>query len=413
MIDCLSIVETDKVIHTVETDIVKLMVEIESFGMSSDEFDKETGSSDGLQPKQADLKHPSETKVLHNEDGNPARANIKQALGSYERSHKGVKASANSDIVYFFTSAQDGDPLQDDVRLCLGDDLKKAQDHNQRQVKDESKDHYPKLGYIENIVSNNKSYDELTGNKNVISYTDYMLTIGNNKDNYVPAPIQKNDMMLSVIEQMKSQVEKCNMVNQETKSVNESLISEPERYKDRVRLLEYAVKDGHSEQEAYLSHELYTTINDHNRKVADFEKQVFSKQTQMKDLNNHIAFLKKNFETIKQDSSKRQTRAKMKLQTDSLQQKLNDQIFENNKLRPHFKGKFSEPQMNHNGTSVNTKLSKPSTSGTKLYSVTLLPKSNVIPKVVKKNDLIKSVTSHLTTNKIIEKCTKVLGPSVL
>ncbi|GJS38407.1 hypothetical protein Tco_0563450 [Tanacetum coccineum] len=32
----------------------------------------------------------------------------------YERPHKGVKASANSDIVYFFTSAQDGDPLQDD-----------------------------------------------------------------------------------------------------------------------------------------------------------------------------------------------------------------------------------------------------------------------------------------------------------
>ncbi|GKA37097.1 hypothetical protein Tco_0723662 [Tanacetum coccineum] len=68
--------------------------------------------------------------VFHNEDGNPARANIKQALGSYERPHKGVKASANSDIMYFFTSAQDGDPLQDNVRLCLGDDLKKAQDHN-------------------------------------------------------------------------------------------------------------------------------------------------------------------------------------------------------------------------------------------------------------------------------------------
>ncbi|GJV83615.1 putative reverse transcriptase domain-containing protein [Tanacetum coccineum] len=40
-----------------------------------------------------------------------------------------VKASANSDVMYSFTSAQDGDPLQDDVRLCLGDDLKKAQDH--------------------------------------------------------------------------------------------------------------------------------------------------------------------------------------------------------------------------------------------------------------------------------------------
>ncbi|GJV16800.1 gag-pol polyprotein [Tanacetum coccineum] len=161
------------------------------------------------------------------------------------------------------------------------------------------------LGYIENIVSYNESYDELTGNNNVISYTHYMLTIGNNKDNYVPPPVQKNDMMLSIIEQMKSQVENYNMVNQESKSVNESLTSELEQYKDRVRVLEYAVKDGHSEQEAYLSHELYTAISDRNRKVIDFKKQVFSQKTQMKDLNNHITFLKKSFETLKQESSEK------------------------------------------------------------------------------------------------------------
>ncbi|GKB06949.1 hypothetical protein Tco_0835182 [Tanacetum coccineum] len=89
-------------------------------------------------------KHPSETIVFHNEDGNPARANIKQALGYLKdgdgdgnsQPHKGVKASANSDVKYFFTSAQDGDPSQDDVRLCLGDDLKKAQDHSQSQAGD-------------------------------------------------------------------------------------------------------------------------------------------------------------------------------------------------------------------------------------------------------------------------------------
>ncbi|GJU56170.1 hypothetical protein Tco_1229884 [Tanacetum coccineum] len=46
MIDCLSIVETDKVNHAVETDIVKLVVEIENFSMSVDELDKDTGSSD-------------------------------------------------------------------------------------------------------------------------------------------------------------------------------------------------------------------------------------------------------------------------------------------------------------------------------------------------------------------------------
>nr|GEV53566.1 reverse transcriptase domain-containing protein [Tanacetum cinerariifolium] len=70
-----------------------------------------------------------------------------------------------------------------------------------------------------------QSYDELKGNNDVISYSDYMLIIGNDEDNYVPPPIQKTDMMLSVIKQMKSQVEKCNNVNQEAKHVNESLTS--------------------------------------------------------------------------------------------------------------------------------------------------------------------------------------------
>ncbi|GJU48213.1 hypothetical protein Tco_1217768 [Tanacetum coccineum] len=91
------------------------------------------------------LEHLSETMVFHNEDGNPARANIKQALSrSFKdgdgdgdtQPHRGVKASVNSDVMYSFIITQDGDPLQDDVRLCLGDDLKKAQDHSQRQAGD-------------------------------------------------------------------------------------------------------------------------------------------------------------------------------------------------------------------------------------------------------------------------------------
>ncbi|GJU18319.1 hypothetical protein Tco_1146285 [Tanacetum coccineum] len=55
MIDELSTVETDKVNHIMETDMVKLVVEIKCFGKSFDEFDKETEASNGLQPMQADL----------------------------------------------------------------------------------------------------------------------------------------------------------------------------------------------------------------------------------------------------------------------------------------------------------------------------------------------------------------------
>ncbi|GJW74983.1 hypothetical protein Tco_0134353 [Tanacetum coccineum] len=98
---------------------------------------------------QTETKHAiycSLTPSIHYEDGNPARAYVKQALGSfkdgdgdgdthYERSHKGVKASANSDIIFFFTSAQDGNRLLDDERLSLADDLKKAHDHNQNKSK--------------------------------------------------------------------------------------------------------------------------------------------------------------------------------------------------------------------------------------------------------------------------------------
>ncbi|GJU49803.1 crooked neck-like protein 1 [Tanacetum coccineum] len=69
--------------------------------------------------------HPSETMVFHNEDGNPARANIKQALGSYEYLIKGVKASANSDIMYFFTRARDAIHDKDNGQLSLADDSRK------------------------------------------------------------------------------------------------------------------------------------------------------------------------------------------------------------------------------------------------------------------------------------------------
>nr|GEY57606.1 putative reverse transcriptase domain-containing protein [Tanacetum cinerariifolium] len=44
---------------------LRLVVEIENFGMSSDKFDEEIGSSDGLQPKQADLSYVHAINKLH------------------------------------------------------------------------------------------------------------------------------------------------------------------------------------------------------------------------------------------------------------------------------------------------------------------------------------------------------------
>nr|GEZ52806.1 hypothetical protein [Tanacetum cinerariifolium] len=64
-IDWLSSIETDEVNYIMDTDIVKLVVEIKSFGMSSNDFDKETVSFDELQLKQADLSCVHALRKLH------------------------------------------------------------------------------------------------------------------------------------------------------------------------------------------------------------------------------------------------------------------------------------------------------------------------------------------------------------
>ncbi|GJZ80441.1 hypothetical protein Tco_0645435 [Tanacetum coccineum] len=65
MIDELSIVETDKVNHTVEMDMLKLVVEVECFGMCVDEFDKVTVLFSEMQLKQEDRSYVNASNELH------------------------------------------------------------------------------------------------------------------------------------------------------------------------------------------------------------------------------------------------------------------------------------------------------------------------------------------------------------
>nr|GEW97033.1 ribonuclease H-like domain-containing protein [Tanacetum cinerariifolium] len=58
--------------------------------------------------------------------------------------------------------------------------------------------------------------------------------VTNNNSNF---PAQQDFLILSVIEQLKTQVVKCTKINQDNKSVNETLTAELERYKDQVRIL--------------------------------------------------------------------------------------------------------------------------------------------------------------------------------
>ncbi|GKC32382.1 hypothetical protein Tco_1039676 [Tanacetum coccineum] len=107
---------------------------------------------------------------------------------------------------------------------------------------------------------------------------------------------------------------------------------------------------------------------------------------QIKNYAKENAYLKSSYKNL--FDSINVTRAQTKGITDSLQNKLNDMIYENMKLRARLSDKVSEQKDTTKGTSANTKFANQSTSGTKLYPVTLFSKSKIIPKVVETNDLI-------------------------
>ncbi|GJX91898.1 putative ribonuclease H-like domain-containing protein [Tanacetum coccineum] len=94
-------------------------------------------------------------------------------------------------------------------------------------------------------------------------------------------------------------------------------------------------------------------------------------------------------------------------QIGSLQQKLIDKTCENANLRTQLQNKFSKQS-----TSADTKFTKPSFSGTKLFAVTPFRKSRFSPKVVVNNDLTKPVTSHSIPKTNVVKNDKVIAPGM-
>nr|GEU36983.1 hypothetical protein [Tanacetum cinerariifolium] len=82
----------------------------------------------------------------------------------------------------------------------------------------------------------NKSETEITSDSNIISYSQYM-----NESQYIPvqnssSPALHDDLILSMIEQLKTQVVNCTKINQDNKNVNDFLTAKLERYKDQESL---------------------------------------------------------------------------------------------------------------------------------------------------------------------------------
>ncbi|GJS05581.1 hypothetical protein Tco_0322089 [Tanacetum coccineum] len=86
-----------------------------------------------------------------------------------------------------------------------------------------------------NVV--NHSETKITSDSNIIPYSQYVIesqqTAVKNSNSFV----QQDALVLSMIEQLKTQVVNCTKINLENKSVNDTLTAELERYKDQVKVL--------------------------------------------------------------------------------------------------------------------------------------------------------------------------------
>ncbi|GJY58833.1 retrovirus-related pol polyprotein from transposon TNT 1-94 [Tanacetum coccineum] len=85
-----------------------------------------------------------------------------------------------------------------------------------------------------NVV--NHSETEITSDSNIIPYSQYVIESQQAAVQNSNSSAQQDALILSVIEQLNNQVVNCTKINLENKSVNDTLTTELERYKEQVKV---------------------------------------------------------------------------------------------------------------------------------------------------------------------------------
>ncbi|GKA89841.1 retrovirus-related pol polyprotein from transposon TNT 1-94 [Tanacetum coccineum] len=86
-----------------------------------------------------------------------------------------------------------------------------------------------------NVV--NHSETKITSDSNIIPYSQYVTESQQSAVQNSNSSAQQGALILSVIEQLKTQVINCTKINLVNKSVNDTLTAELERYKEQVKVL--------------------------------------------------------------------------------------------------------------------------------------------------------------------------------
>ncbi|GJU32135.1 hypothetical protein Tco_1175724 [Tanacetum coccineum] len=86
-----------------------------------------------------------------------------------------------------------------------------------------------------NVVTHSET--EINSDSNIIPYSQYVIESQQAAVQNSNSSAQQDALILSVIEQLKTQVVNCTKINLDNKSVNDTLTAELERYKEQVKVL--------------------------------------------------------------------------------------------------------------------------------------------------------------------------------
>nr|GEZ38486.1 hypothetical protein [Tanacetum cinerariifolium] len=98
-------------------------------------------------------------------------------------------------------------------------------------------------------------------------------------------PARQNDLILSVIEQLKTQVVNCTKINQDNKQVNELLTAELERYRNQERVLNKQINDNQA-----------STSYEHSLEIETLKHTMSEHLKENESLTQKITLLKNDFQ---------------------------------------------------------------------------------------------------------------------
>nr|GEU68568.1 hypothetical protein [Tanacetum cinerariifolium] len=144
-----------------------------------------------------------------------------------------------------------------------------------------------------NVV--NQSETKITSDSNIIPYSQYVIESQQAAVQNSKTYAKQDALILSVIEQLRTQVINCTKINLDNKSFNDTLTAELARYKEQVKVL----KEGQNVK--VKSRDNFSDSHEQNAKI-DCLKQTLSEQIQEKE------YLMKTVTVLKNDFKKEESR---------------------------------------------------------------------------------------------------------